>query len=390
VKFKLVVFFLVAAIVAPNSVLADHQNGNSWRHTNWDSQHVILFRDCGYSGPSKAIPEGDYALLRDIGVPQKAISSVIIPAGLALEVFQRAKFGGHWYRLNQNQVCLKGNWNDSIGSVRVVKDNPHNTFGFKQNYADGHGGNGNRCHPFTVRSFEGAGGIRFVDDENRLTPVRPGKEIQGELCRNGSVRVELAKKDRGTGVMLKIANREYRFQPWSQYDDFRGDWYRRYINIELPRKNLGGVKYGANGWGNTAGFGKRYSSGVKSGANWGNNYQGQWYRNAKVNKPSNASSQSSSGNYKQENCVAYSITGNHKDTGIRFLAGSQEFHLTGYGTQKRQLCHKGNIRFELSKKKIPGEVVVRIDGKSFVFGQGDKGDRFANNWYRKYFEINIR
>ncbi len=388
-RFHFVVFFLVALVVAPIIALADHQNGNSWRRTNWDTQHVILFRDCGFSGPSKAIPVGDYALLRNIGIVQKAVSSVIIPDGLALEIFQDAKFGGHWYRLNQNQICLKGNWNDGIGSIRVVKDKTQNSFGFTENYAGG-GGKGKRCHPFFVKSYEGTAGIRFVDEENRLTPVHPGREVQGELCRNGNIRVELAKKDRGAGVVLKIADREYRFKPWSQYDDFRGSWYRRYLSIDLPQKKQGGVKYGSNGWGNTAGFGKRYSSGVKNGANWGNNYQGQWYRNSNVNRPSGSVSNAYSGNNNQRNCIAYSVTGNHKDTGVRFLTGPQEFHHTGYGTQKRELCHRGNIRFELSKKKIPGEVILQIAGKTFVFRQGDRGDRIENNWYRKYFEINIR
>jgi len=389
-RFNFFVFFLMALIVASNSVIADHQNGNGWRQSNWDVQHVILFRDCGYGGPSKEIPIGDYARLREIGIGQKAISSVIIPEGLALEIFQGVQFGGHWYRLNQNQVCLKGNWNDSIGSIRVVKDKLQNSFGFSQNYGGGHGGKVKRCYPFVVRSFEGAGGIRFIGEEDRLTPVRPGREVQGELCRNGNARVELAKKERGAGVVLQIANREYRFQPWAEYDDFRGNWYRRYINIELPGKNRSGIKYGSNGWGDTAGFGKRYSSGVRNGANWGNNYKGEWYRNTKVNEPSYTSSQPSSGNNSRKDCITYSVTGNHKDIGIRFLAGSQEFHLTGHGTKKRQLCHKGKIKFELSKKKVPGEVIVRIAGKVFVFGQGDRGDRLANNWYRKYFEVNVR
>lgn len=130
---------------------------------------------------------------------------------------------------------------------------------------------------------------------------------------------------------------------------------------------------------------------MDNGANWGNNYQGKWYRPVAVNKPKPVPPPSASSNNNiAANCVSYSVTGNHKDVGVRFFVGDQDFHLTGYGTKNKQLCHRGDIRFELAKKKIPGEIVVRIGGKAFAFRAGDEGDRLANNWYRKYFQVNLR
>ncbi|MBX2868137.1 MAG: hypothetical protein KTR18_05655 [Acidiferrobacterales bacterium] len=389
--FNLIGVLLIHFIVAPLT-FADHNNGNSWQQSNWDDQHVIVFRDCGYSGPSKSVPVGDYSLLKDIGIEQNAISSIIVPEGLAVEIFQRRKYNGHWYRINQNQICLKGKWNDRIGSMRVVRDNTRNSYGFNPEYTSEQPQQGKNCHPFVVRSFDGAGAIRFVGEEDKLTRVDSGRTLQGDICQKGTARVELAKKDRGGEVILEIAGNEYRFEPWSQYDDFRRNWYRRYITIDLPkkRKKKNNIVYGANGWGNTPGFGRRYSSGVDNGANWGNNYQGKWYRPVAVNKPKPPKPVVSSSNNPPKNCASYSVTGNHRDVGVRFFVGDQDFHLTGYGTKKKQLCHSGNIRFELAKKKIPGEVVVRIGGKAFVFGAGDTGDRFANHWYRKYFRVNLR
>ncbi len=387
----LINLFVITFIMAP-SVFAAHNNGNGWQQSNWDDQHVIVFRDCGYSGPSKSVPVGDYSLLKDIGIDQNAISSIIVPEGLAVEIFQRRKYRGHWYRINQNQICLKGNWNDRIGSMRVVRDNTRNSYGFSQDYTSDQPGQGKNCHPFIVRSFDGAGAIRFVDEEDQLTRVRSGRALEGDFCRKGSARVELAKEARGGEVILEIAGKEYRFEPWSQYDDFRRNWYRRYITIDLPKKrqNKNNIVYGANGWGNTPGFGKRYSSGVESGANWGNNYRGRWYRPVAVNKPKPVKPSAPSTDSTAANCVSYSVTGNHKDVGVRFFVDDQDFHLTGYGTKKKQLCHKGTISFELAKKKIPGEVVVRIGGKTFAFKAGDKGHRYANNWYRKYYKVNLR
>lgn len=243
--FGLFAFALVAMMVT-STTFADHNANDSWHRSGWDDQHVIVFRDCGYSGPSKKIPVGDYSLLKDIGVDQNAISSIIIPEGLAVEVFQRRKYNGHWYRINQNQICLKGNWNNRIGSMRVIPDNTRNSYGFHDGYTSKQSEQGKNCHSFVVRSSGGAGAIRFVDKEDRLTRVRSGRPLEGEFCHRGDARIELAKEERGGNITLEIAGNNYRFEPWSQYDDFRRKWYRRYITIDLPKKrnNQNNITYG--------------------------------------------------------------------------------------------------------------------------------------------------
>ncbi|MGI9319088.1 MAG: hypothetical protein ACR2QW_17305 [bacterium] len=354
-----------------------------WQQVSWNADHVIVFSDCGYAGRSKGLPLGDYGSLRKVGVEHNAISSVIIPEGMAIEVFQLRGFGGHWYRLNQNQICLKGNWNNRIGSLRVVEDDPRNSYGLTDDY--GEDASDRNCHSFSFRAIEGEAAIRFVDKNKKLTKVGPGRKIEGELCGQEAVRVELAKKDRKAGAILSVADQDYEFKPWAQYDDYRGNLYRKYFTIELPqhKRDQRKVKYGQNGWGDTSGFGKRFSSGVESGENWGNNYQGKWYKKAI------AKTQKSSNN-QANNCPAYAVSGNHPDTGIRFLVGDHKFHMIGSGTVNRKLCHSGEVTVEMAKKRKEAKVVLNIGGNTYVFREGDSGDQYQNGWYRKYYTLNLR
>ena len=391
-KNILVRLVAIAALLVAQQAMADHEGGDSWRQTSWNKDHVIVFSECGYTGLSKTIPVGDYPRMGEIGVRPNEISSIIIPEGLAIEVFQNRRFNGHWYRINQNQICLKGNWNDRIGSMRVVADNTRNSYGFSKDYGAAQGPVKN-CHPFTVYAGGSNGGIRFVDEENVVSVVREGQKLEGDVCKKGRVRIELAKRDRGGDVLLELAGNRYQFEPWSQYDDFNNKWYRRYFSVDLPqvKRKQDQMVYGANGWGNTPGFGKRYSSGVESGANWGNNYQKNWTRKvAAANAGSKNQSGGTASSAANRNCTAYTVSGNHKDVGVRFFVGDNKFHLTGRGKTRLQLCHSGNIRFELAKKKEAGEVAVQIGNRVFQFRAGDQGDRYANNWYRKYFRVNVK
>jgi len=388
VVWAILLFMIGGLLLGTHTARADHNSNGDWSKTAWNDEHVIVFSDCNFSGLSKAIPPGDYQAMRRIGVDQNAVSSILIPNGLAVEIFQKAQFGGHWYRLNQSQSCLKGNWNDRIGSIRVVPDDIENSFGF----SSGYGNEGNNCFPFEVTARRGDGAFRLVDSERRLTDIPNRRSIDGEVCDKDTVRVELAKRDQAADVRLQIAGQEYRFGPNDAYDDFRRDYYRQYYTIELPRNSGGGddMEYGRGKWGNTDGFGPRYSSGVGSGENWGNSYAGNWYRSGR-NKPVNTNTAGNSGGASNNNqCASYRVIGNHSDTGFRFLTGDQQFYRITNGAVNGDLCQVGAVRIELAKKNVGSTVVMQIGGESYAFRGNDDGDAFRNGWYRKYITINVR
>ena len=384
---------LAAMLLVPFAVSADHSPDGRWRQSAWNDSHVVVFSECGFEGSAKSIPIGDYKNVDNIGIERNQISSIIVPRGMAVEIFQKRKFQGHWYRINQNQACLKGKWDNRIAALRVVEDNPKNSYGFDDHNGAGHGSGNKRrnCHPYTLRAYDGNGAVRFVDSENQLKQFAPGRDVQGEVCGKGRVNVELAKKDRRADVVISLGEKDYVFERWSQYDDYRGNWYIKRIAIDLPKRSGGGNQddgqYGQNGWGNTTGFGKRYSSGVDSGANWGNSYNRNW--NKVKTKKVVAQQPVAPKAPPKKQCNSFSASGNHPDTGMRFLVGDNQFHVIGNGNITQQICHSGQVQIELAKKRKEAQVVANVAGRTYVFGANQTGDRHVRDWYRKYFTVQL-
>ncbi|MEM7193865.1 MAG: hypothetical protein AAF402_02880 [Pseudomonadota bacterium] len=375
-KTTLIRAILLLVTAGLGSAHADHSD-KKWSNEKWNAEHVVAFEHCDFQGRSKSLPIGDYAKIRSIGIDNNRISSLIIPAGMAVEVFQKNNYRGHWYRINRNQACLKGNWNDSISSLRVLADDPQNSFGLQDSYRRGDGASG--CFNYQVYSPNGDGAVRFVEKERRLNTMQSNR-LDGQICQTGLVRVELAKQRQDSEVVLRVNNREYSFARSQPFDDFRNKWYRKYLSINLPDQNYQMDEGARAGWGNTRGFGRRYSSGIPDGENWGNDYPRGWWKPREEVAVSNDDV--------QENCIAYTVQGRGRDTGIRFL-NVKEFAGIGNNTVNDKVCHSGTVLVELAKKHPNEEVTLRIQGKSYRFPAGDTGDRYERYWYRKYYRLNL-
>ena len=373
----------LALLMAWTTVQASHTFHRNWAKEKWNNLHVIVFEECEYQGKAKSLPAGEFDSIRSIGVGNDQISSIIIPQGLAVEIFEHNDFRGHWYRLNQSQPCLKGNWNETISALRIVEDVPGNAFGHIEGYKPGKPEN--RCYPYVFRAYNGEGGFRFVEKERKLNAVNNSR-INGEYCGDGLLRIELAKQDLNTDVLISINGQDYGFFRSDPYDDFRRKWYRKYITVDLPELDYVGQ---SADWGNTPGFGPRYSSGVSSGENWGNNYERRWWRPVQDNQAgSNQSSQNQNSTQQPDNCVPYLVNGHGRNTGIRFM-NVQDFQFVGGGELESQVCHSGSVVVELAKKKVEESVTLTIGQKIYQFPVGDEGDRYQNQWYRKYIRIRL-
>lgn len=93
------------------------------------------------------------------------------------------------------------------------------------------------------------------------------------------------------------------------------------------------------------------------------------------------------GNY-GGNCVSYQLKSYGGEAGVRTLENPGDFRRTG-GHTSGQFCGSGRIKVELSKRDPHTHVSLLVGGNEYVFGQGDRGDRQANHWYRRYFHINL-
>lgn len=205
---------------------------------DWDSsedgQYITVYQHCGFKGGSKRLSKGKYRHIKDEGIPNDAISSIRIPAGMSATVYKHTKFKGPSQNLNNSVQCLGGKWNDEISSLKVYENSgwgdSGNEWGNTGNAWGPQGGN--NCTSYRVSTSNGEGGFRITQDPSSFQSVRGGG-VSGQICRRGSVQVELSKTNRQTGVLLEVQGRQYRFNPGDGGDKFLNNWHRKYYTIPL-------------------------------------------------------------------------------------------------------------------------------------------------------------
>ena len=93
-----------------------------------DKKEVEIFAECDYKGQSFLLEEGKYDI-KDIGLPNDAISSIKVPNGYSVTLFENPGFSGRKLVLTKDDSCLVDNivdelqFNDSTSSLIVSKIN---------------------------------------------------------------------------------------------------------------------------------------------------------------------------------------------------------------------------------------------------------------------------
>lgn len=82
---------------------------------------VTIYNDCNFSGSTKTVSVGKYNLSGSFNWDRK-ISSIAIPSGWAITLYENTGYNGSFYNYINSQNCLTTtNWNDRALSMIVVK-----------------------------------------------------------------------------------------------------------------------------------------------------------------------------------------------------------------------------------------------------------------------------
>jgi hypothetical protein len=89
---------------------------------------VTLFAECDFKGKMVDVSIGDYATMDAAGFGNDMLSSIKIPAGLRVKIFEHDNFQGYFYLLDRDVGCLDINkkigaasWNDRTSSIKIYK-----------------------------------------------------------------------------------------------------------------------------------------------------------------------------------------------------------------------------------------------------------------------------
>lgn len=97
-----------------------NNNNNNYQPNSND--RVIIYTDENYRGQSVSILPGTYATMTQLGFPDNALSSLVLPAGYRVVLYEFENFGGKSYTVNKSKTgFIISGWNDKTSSIAVYR-----------------------------------------------------------------------------------------------------------------------------------------------------------------------------------------------------------------------------------------------------------------------------
>ncbi|QQY81874.1 hypothetical protein JJL45_13240 [Tamlana sp. s12] len=96
-------------------------HSNSSHHSSGADHGVTLYGDCSFKGSHKTLGVGRYDH-DQLGVGNDRISSIRVPRGYKIIIYQDGGWRGSSKTLYEDNGCLEHGWNDHISSVKVERD----------------------------------------------------------------------------------------------------------------------------------------------------------------------------------------------------------------------------------------------------------------------------
>ena len=87
---------------------------------------VTLFSDCNFAGKMADVSFGEYASMEKAGFANDVLSSMKIPAGVKVQVFEHDNFKGSSSIFTMDVTCFRKSqssrsWNDRVSSLKISK-----------------------------------------------------------------------------------------------------------------------------------------------------------------------------------------------------------------------------------------------------------------------------
>jgi hypothetical protein len=85
--------------------------------------NVIIYTDGNYRGQSATLLPGTYSNMAEINFPDKSLSSLTVPAGYRVILYENENFSGKSYTITESRGSFSfSNWNDRTSSIIVYRD----------------------------------------------------------------------------------------------------------------------------------------------------------------------------------------------------------------------------------------------------------------------------
>jgi len=104
------------------SLVIEETYGNTPYPPN-SNERVVIYSDANYRGQSASLLPGTYYTMTQVGFPDNALSSLTVPAGYRVVIYEFENLSGKSYTITASKpgFILSG-WNDKTSSIAVYRD----------------------------------------------------------------------------------------------------------------------------------------------------------------------------------------------------------------------------------------------------------------------------
>ena len=331
---------LVLMLMSASSVQAQNRPNYGGGYNNdhrYAANEVIMYSECGFRGQAKAVRVGEHSKIDNLGFRNDDLSSIQIPDGLEVIIYEDSKFRGAFARLNQDVECFDRSWDNAVSSIRV----------------------------------NATGGAAYTPGY-----PRPGRQNPNVTPNNLSF-VQFANSDlrRGNGNTWYLGARG-QYDSLTEFRLINQDATSLFMDSVVSRERI------------------RVDLSTYRVTYYSNNGLAQEYPIQEAEPgpvadrphhnpvPTPAAPRSEPSRRISGQCFDYRAYTRGGDGGLRFHGKNNVEKFTTRPVTGR-VCHSGAITMEITKTSPGTEVIVEIQGRQFKFDRNEPETRFENNWYRK-------
>ncbi len=104
-------------------VIEERYGGNNQYPPQSTNETVVIYADGNYKGQAATLLPGTYSTMAEANFPDDALSSLMVPAGFRVVLYEYANFKGKSYTVTESKsgFILSG-WNDKTSSIAVYRN----------------------------------------------------------------------------------------------------------------------------------------------------------------------------------------------------------------------------------------------------------------------------
>lgn len=308
---------------------------------------VVLYQECGYRGKAKLLPPGEFKSIRRIGFNNDSLSSIRIPPGLEVTIYEDDDYRGAFARVDRSVSCFASDWNNKVSSLKVVRKSG----GFSND----------------------SGSFKRGPNHQSVT----AKEVS-YVEFNGWALQQISKNK----WELSTASRQRPDQQGRTLDEIERNQYAVYLQNRFSGQRIR-VDFFTNDVTVIDRKGRQEHYKID-----------QTYSALPASRPGvrpifKPAFVSKNNNVIRGQCFTIKAFTDGGTGGLRF-SGHEGFHRYTSRPYTNRLCHKGEIKMEISKLDLHTSVFVELNGQRYSFIKGQKHDVLKNNWYRKNLTLVVR